>query len=223
MDTVLLVHHIIDKKYVNGVWFKQGGIKIFWAELNSDECTMMSLHGNAFRLTGASLQWRHNGCDGVSNHQPHDCLLNRLFRRISKKTSKLHVTGLCEGNSPVTGEFPSQRVSNAENVSIWWRHHVVSYWPFVWGVASGSSQWANIADFLFSLSMMTSSNGKHFPRYWPFVRGIRRSPVNSPHKGQWRGTQMFFYDLRLIKRLSKQSWGWWFETPSLPLWRHCNG
>ena len=37
--------------------------------------------------------------------------------------SKLHITGLCEGNSPVTGEFPAQRASNAENVSIWWRHH----------------------------------------------------------------------------------------------------
>ena len=32
---------------------------------------------------------------------------------------------------------------------------------------------------------------KHFPRYWPFVRGIPRSPVNSPHKGQWRGALMF--------------------------------
>ena len=40
-----------------------------------------------------------------------------------KKTSKFHVAGLCEGNSPMTGEFPAQRVSNAENVSIWWRHH----------------------------------------------------------------------------------------------------
>ena len=32
---------------------------------------------------------------------------------------------------------------------------------------------------------------KHFPRYWPFVRGIHRSPVNSPHKGQWRGALFF--------------------------------
>ena len=63
---------------------------------------------------------------GVSNHQPHDCLLNRLFTRRSKKTSKLCVTGLCEGNSPMTGEFPTQWASNAENVSIWWRLHV--YW-----------------------------------------------------------------------------------------------
>ena len=71
-----------------------------------------------------SLQWRHNGRDSVSHHQPHDCLLNRLFRRRSKKTSKLRVTGLCAGNSPVTGEFPAQRASNAEFFSIWWRHHV---------------------------------------------------------------------------------------------------
>ena len=32
---------------------------------------------------------------------------------------------------------------------------------------------------------------RHFPRYWPFVRGIHRSPMNSPHKGQWRGALMF--------------------------------
>ena len=53
-----------------------------------------------------TLRWRHNGRDSVSNHQPDDCLLNRLFRRRSKKTSKLRVTGLCVGNSPGTGEFP---------------------------------------------------------------------------------------------------------------------
>ena len=70
-----------------------------------------------------TLQWRHNEPDCVSNHQPRDYLLNRLFRRRSKKTSKLRVTGLCVGNSPGTGEFPAQMTSNAENVSIWWRHH----------------------------------------------------------------------------------------------------
>ena len=70
-----------------------------------------------------ALEWRHTGRDSVSNHQPHDCLLNRLFRRRSGKTSKLRVTGLCAGNSPGTGEFPAQVASNAENVSIWWRHH----------------------------------------------------------------------------------------------------
>ena len=72
------------------------------------------------------LRWRHNGHVGVSNHQPHDCLLNRLFRHRSKTTSKLRVTGLCAGNSPGTGEFPAQIASYAENVSIWWRHHPAS-------------------------------------------------------------------------------------------------
>ena len=70
----------------------------------------------------ASLQWRHNGRDGVSNHYPHHYLLIRLFRRRSTKTSNFRVTRLWAGNSPVTGEFPAQKASNAENVSIWWRH-----------------------------------------------------------------------------------------------------
>ena len=75
-------------------------------------------------LNGAALQWRHNGRDGISYHQHHHCLLNCLFRRRSKKTSELRVTGLCVGNSPVTGEFLARMASHAENVSIWWRHHV---------------------------------------------------------------------------------------------------
>ena len=65
----------------------------------------------------------YNGRDGVSDGQPHDGLLNRLFRRRSKKTSKLRVAGLCAGNPTGTGEFTAQRASDAENVSIWWRHH----------------------------------------------------------------------------------------------------
>ena len=66
---------------------------------------------------GSVWRWRHNGRDSVSNHQPHHCLLNRLFRRRSKKTSKLRVTGLCVGNSPRIGEFPAQMASNAEMFS----------------------------------------------------------------------------------------------------------
>ena len=63
---------------------------------------------------------------------------------------------------------------------------------------------------------------KHFPRYWPFVRGIDRSPGNSPQKKPVTQSFDVFFDLRLNKRLSNQSWGWWFKTPSHPLWRHCN-
>ena len=90
-----------------------------------------------------TLQWRHNGRDGVSNHQPHDCLLNRLFRRRSKKTSKLRVTGLCAGHSPGTGEFLAQMASNVENVSIWWRHHEYSAVPL-------TSAWRTKADMIWN-------------------------------------------------------------------------
>ena len=84
--------------------------------------------GQTLRIFGmykSALLWRHNGRGSVSNHQPHDCILNRLFRRRSKKTPKLRVTGLCAGNSPVTDEFPAQKASYAENFSVWWRHHGV--------------------------------------------------------------------------------------------------
>ena len=84
---------------------------IYWLQPCYTGCTMYT------------LRWRHNGHDCVSNHQPRHCLLNRLFERIAKETSKLRVTGLCVGNSPGTGEFPAQMASNAENVSIGWRHH----------------------------------------------------------------------------------------------------
>ena len=66
-----------------------------------------------------TLQWRHNEHNGVSNHQPRDCLFNHFFRRRSNKTSKLRVTGIGAGKSPVTGKFPAQRASNAENVPTW--------------------------------------------------------------------------------------------------------
>ena len=63
--------------------------------------SLQSLHC----LSLISLQWRHNECAGVSNHWRFDCLLNCLFRRRSKKTSKLGVTGICEDKPPVTDEF----------------------------------------------------------------------------------------------------------------------
>ena len=89
---------------------------------DTGQCDQSDIEFMLGRLFG-SLRWCHNGHDGVSNHQHHHCLLDPLFRRRSKKTSKLRVAGLCVGNSPGTGEFPAQMASNAENVSIWWRHH----------------------------------------------------------------------------------------------------
>ena len=69
------------------------------------------------------LQWRHNERDGVSNHRRLHCLLNPLLRHISKKTSKLRVIGLCDGEPRATCGFLSQRVRKNKQNSIWWRYH----------------------------------------------------------------------------------------------------
>ena len=86
-----------------------------------------------------TLQWRHNERNVVSNDQPHDCLLNRLFRRRSKKTLKLRVTGLCEGNSPVTGEFPHEgpvtwKMLPVDDVIMESGHRQQWYWPMCLGI-----------------------------------------------------------------------------------------
>ena len=63
---------------------------------------------------------------------------------------------------------------------------------------------------------------KHFPHYWSICAG--NSPVPGEFPAQRPVTRSFdvFFDLRLNKRLSKQSWGWWFETLPCSSWRHCN-
>ena len=153
-----------------------------------------------------ALQRWHNERDGVLNHRCLDCLPNRLFRRISKKTSKLRVTSLCEGNYPVAGEFPSQRTSNAENASIWWLHHDVLGKVVVTNcsAADGKQQKTLPRKCPIDIAVNTDDTAKYMNtghddvikwnyllRNWPFVRGIHRPPVNSPHKGQWRGDLMF--------------------------------
>ena len=68
--------------------------------INNWYCSKISHNFEIVTWPSRTLHWRHNDQDGVSNHQPRVCLLNCLFRRRSKKTSKLRVTGLCVGNSP---------------------------------------------------------------------------------------------------------------------------
>ena len=133
----------------------------------------------------ASLQWRHNGHDGVSNHQPYDCFFNRLFRHRSKKTSRLRVTGLCAENSPVTGEFPAQRASNVENVSIWWRHHdtplnhsPLSYSDITWAAWLLKSPRLGVQQFL----QANINENTKLPITASFERGVHRWPAASPHK-----------------------------------------
>ena len=78
-----------------------------------------------FSNSSSWLQCCNTGMRLILIHQRFHCLLSCWFRRRSKKTSKLRVTGLSEGNSSVTGELPAQKASNAENVCIWLRHHVL--------------------------------------------------------------------------------------------------
>ena len=93
-----------------------------------------------------SLQWRHNERDGVSNHQPHDCLLNRLFK--SQMTENIKAPRHCEGNSPVT----AQNASNAENVSMWWRHHAVG--PYLNETTVHSTKLPNISRYLKDIAFL---------------------------------------------------------------------
>ena len=133
------------------------------------------------------LLWRHNDRDGVSNHQAHDCLLNRLFRRRSKKTSKLRVTGLCAGNSPVTGEFPAQMASNAEkfpfdDVIMWTEiHEDCAIWALKRLISTNELFFTDE-----SIQQFVPANIRQDiipPLYCPFVREIPCWPMNSPQKG----------------------------------------
>ena len=70
-----------------------------------------------------ALLWRHNEHDSVSNHQPRGCLLNRFIQTPIKENIKAPRHWPLCGEFTGTGEFPTQRSSYAEKVSIWWRHH----------------------------------------------------------------------------------------------------
>ena len=108
--------------------------------------------------------------DGVSNHQPHNCSPNSLFRCRSKKTLKLPVTGLCEGNSLAIGEFPTQRASNVENVSIWWSHHVFSQLSLIWNMLCSVvlNHWgqAMLQQCIYTTEWVLTGSDDRFPPVW---------------------------------------------------------
>ena len=97
---------------------KQIGMKYHAAHPSHIFC----LVGHSF-ITESALQWRHNEHDGVSNYQPHHCLLNCLFKAQIKENIK------APRRWPLCGEFTGHqwisrtKASKAENVSFWWRHH----------------------------------------------------------------------------------------------------
>ena len=137
-----------------------------------------------------SFEWRHIERDGVSTHQPHDCLLKSLFRCKSKETSKLRVTGLCEWNSPVAGEFPAQRASNAENVSIWWCHHVINGCAITMTSHARHGESNHRQIYCFAQQLVQASNKgniKVFLTAGPFMRRNRRWLVDSFTRGQQCG------------------------------------
>ena len=141
-----------------------------------------------------TLQWRHNGHDRVSNHQPHDCLLNRLFRH-RKKTSKLRFTGLYVGNSPGTGEFPAPMTSNAENVSIWWRHHDILVGEF-----NGKCHHRHVSATVYEMlgnSIVHPTPQKSTARSRPFGRGLPRWLVDFLHKEVMMPKRFPCYDVIL--------------------------
>ena len=162
-----------------------------------EQATRLSIRRKACSMT---LQWRHNGHDGVSYHLPHDFLFNRLFRRRWKKTSKLRVPGLCVGNSPVTGGFPAQKASSAEKVSIWWRHHgyvcpMYTEMRSDWTVRYYFAAWC----CLFSVAMETRWHGNAFRVIGPFLWGTHWC-------SQRTGNARFdiFFDASLNKWLNQQ-------------------
>ena len=129
---------------------------------------------------------------------------------------------ICAGNSPVPGEFPAQmpvtrsfdvffylRLNKRLSKQSWgWRFETLScsLWRHCndsvvihWNENVATPTWLPSPDTLEVVKKTSSSaqddviKWKHFPRYWPFMRGIHRSPVNSTHKGQWRGALMFSF------------------------------
>ena len=166
-----------------------------------------------------TLQWRYNGRDCVSNHQPHHCLHNRLFRCRSKKISKLRVTGLCE----------AERASNAENVSIlcrlhgWhqdahslfsrlrsWPHghcrdisaeYMISHYNDV--IMSTMASQITSLTIVYSTVYSDVDQRKHqSSASLAFLRGVHRRPVNSPHKGPVTRKMFPFDDVIMHKQIS---------------------
>ena len=118
--------HLSSANESSGIqWKHQNKIHIYTSHTQHTHTRHTQTHATQKDMVPFSLWWRHNGHEGVSKHQPHDCLLNCLFRRRSKKTSKLRITGLCVGNSPGTSEFPAQMASDGkmftfDEVIMWW-------------------------------------------------------------------------------------------------------
>ena len=99
-------------------WFvRNDAIKLWNQSVKINQPVLLNVCVMHWYIIYWSLQWRHNERDGVSNHQPRHCFTQPFIQAKIKENFKV------SRHWPLFGEFPAQMVSNAENVSIWWRHH----------------------------------------------------------------------------------------------------
>ena len=147
-----------------------------------------------------AIQWRHNGRDGVSHHQPHDCLFRRLFRRRSTKISKFRVTDHCAGSSPVTGEFPhkwtlTRKMFPFDDVimgakdSNHYRHMHFDFWTNSWKFFNGL-KYIYIPLCGYSHNIMIPFDSRNRETMYALIHGHRDRSIlmQSPIKLQQRKT-----------------------------------
>ena len=159
-----------------------------------------------------SLQWCHNERDGISNHQPHDRLLSRLFSQRSKKTSKLRVTGFVPcgffqeaWKSVLTSFIPTGTSWAVAMYSQWKPEHSTIYYMgntmasdgmvtpearllaamhYNDVIMSATASQITSVTIVYSTVCLDSDRRKYQSSASPaFVRGIHRWPVNFSHKG----------------------------------------
>ena len=116
------------------------------------------------------LQWRHNELDGVSNHRRPGCLLNHLSGRRSKKTPKLHVTGLCEGNHQWPMDFPhkgpvTRKIFAFDDVIIPWKH-LAKLWTMLAAVLFNLLWEYNHVFLYITIAQHWDGLGSWNPSYW---------------------------------------------------------
>ena len=134
--TVLSRHRTVVRCYYQDQYFQmleqniKGSAEAVWEIRAMQRCAAERRHhGFRFWLGANTLHYN----DGIMSAMASQItsltiVYSIVYWGADQKTSKLRVTGLCVGNSPVTGEFPAQRTSTAENVSIWWRHRDLNQW-----------------------------------------------------------------------------------------------
>ena len=146
-----------------------------------------------------SLQWHHNESDGVSNQQPHDCLLNRSFRRRSLKQQSSASLAFVRGihgwpvNSPHKGP---------EHVSIWWRHHVMIKYKHDFMLPERHSAWLGSTHCGMVMPYGDIELGQHWLRAW-FVAWWHQAITWT--NVDWPSVSSTDYHLRAISQEIRQS------------------